>query len=255
MDAQRILIVDDERDLASTLAYNLEREGFVAVLAADGRTALEAAAKTPPDLVILDLMLPDISGFEVCRRLRQVEATRTTPVIMLTAKGEEIDRVVGFEVGADDYVTKPFSVRELMLRVKAVLRRTQAEDGEPTSAPSPAATATTPPSAPSELPTDEVTEFGRVKVDVGGHRVWVDAQEVRLTALEFRLLTTFLARRGRVQTREVLLSDVWGIEADVTTRTVDTHVKRLREKLGPAGAYVETLRGVGYRMMPTPEEA
>jgi two-component system phosphate regulon response regulator PhoB len=253
MDAQRILIVDDERDLASTLAYNLEREGFVALLAADGRAALEAAAKTPPDLVILDLMLPDISGFEVCRRLRQVEATRTTPVIMLTAKGEEIDRVVGFEVGADDYVTKPFSVRELMLRVKAVLRRTQAEGDEPTSTPPSAAAA--PASAPSELPTDEVTEFGRVKVDVGGHRVWVDSQEVRLTALEFRLLTTFLARRGRVQTREVLLSDVWGIEADVTTRTVDTHVKRLREKLGPAGAYVETLRGVGYRMMPHPEEA
>jgi two-component system phosphate regulon response regulator PhoB len=156
-------------------------------------------------------------------------------VIMLTAKGEEIDRVVGFEVGADDYVVKPFSVRELLLRVKAILRR-RSSDSEP------------PVSEGSTI------DFGKLKVDEGGHRVWVSGEEIRLTALEFRLLITFLARRGRVQTREVLLSDVWGIEAEVTTRTVDTHVKRLREKLGAAGAYIETLRGVGYRLKPRPDE-
>lgn len=235
--AARILIVDDEKDLASTLAYNLEREGFVTATAHTGRAALDTAADgdAPVDLVILDLMLPDVSGFEVCRRFRQMEKMKSVPVIMLTAKGEEIDRVVGFEVGADDYVVKPFSVRELLLRVKAILRRRSQGDGE----------------APAS---GELIEFGKLKVDEAGHRVWVDGEEVRLTALEFRLLTTFLARRGRVQTREVLLSDVWGIEAEVTTRTVDTHVKRLREKLGAAGAYVETLRGVGYRMKPRPDE-
>lgn len=229
----RILIVDDERDLVTTLAYNLEREGFRALTAETGERAIELAAAeaSAPDLVILDLMLPDMSGFEVCRRLRQAERTKTTPVIMLTAKGEEIDRVVGFEVGADDYVTKPFSVRELMLRVKAVLRRRAEPHQE-----------------------EPLEQFGRLRLDVSGHRVWVDQEEIKLTALEFRLLHTLLTRRGRVQTREVLLSDVWGIEAEITTRTVDTHVKRLREKLGPAGAYVETLRGVGYRMKPRPDE-
>ena len=150
---------------------------------------------------------------------------------MLTAKGEEVDRIVGFEVGADDYVTKPFSVRELMLRVRAILRRTDASDSE-----------------------DETIEFGRLTIDIPGHRVSVDGEEVSLTALEFNLLTTFLERRGRVQTRDVLLGDVWDIHADVTTRTVDTHVKRLREKLGPAGAYIETIRGVGYRFSSTPEQ-
>ncbi|MCC7381952.1 MAG: response regulator transcription factor [Deltaproteobacteria bacterium] len=234
--APHILVVDDETDLATTLAYNLEREGFHTSVAESGKRALELAAETPPDLVILDLMLPDLSGVEVCRRLRQADRTRETPVIMLTAKGEEIDRVVGFEVGADDYVTKPFSVRELMLRIKAVLRRRASE----------------PPQA--SLPSEELINFGGLRIDVPGHRVWVDDQEIRLTALEFRLLATFLARRGRVQTREILLNDVWGIEAEVTTRTVDTHVKRLREKLGSAGAYIETLRGVGYRMRPRPDE-
>ncbi len=239
MTPQRILIVDDERDLVSTLAYNLEREGFITATADNGKNALDRASEGEvPDLIILDLMLPDISGFEVCRRLRQQERTRATPVIMLTAKGEEIDRVVGFEVGADDYVVKPFSVRELLLRVKAVLRRVHTDETTPAG----------------ELPAEALIEFGRLRIDVPGHRVWVDTEEIRLTALEFRLLTTFLARRGRVQTREVLLTDVWGIEAEVTTRTVDTHVKRLREKLGPAGNYVETLRGVGYRMKPRPDE-
>ncbi len=229
-----VLVVDDEPDLVSTVAYNLEREGLTVRSAATGREALAALAASPrPDLVVLDLMLPDVSGVEVCRRIRQDADTRRIPVIMLTARGEEIDRVVGFEVGADDYVVKPFSVRELMLRVKALLRR--AEPG-------------------ASAPDGERTSFGVLEVDPGAHRVWVEGVEVRLTALEFRLLTTFLTRRGRVQTRDGLLADVWGIQADITTRTVDTHVKRLREKLGAAGAYVETLRGVGYRFRSSPDE-
>ncbi len=229
-----ILIVDDEKDLVATLDYNLRKEGYQTRAANSGREAL-AAVQTGalPALVILDLMLPDISGTEVCRQLRAADRTRGVPVLMLTAKGEEIDRVVGFEVGADDYMVKPFSVRELMLRVNAILRRMQQT------------------AVPEK---EESVEFGRLRIDRSGHRVWVDAAEVPLTALEFRLLSTFLARKGRVQTRETLLSDVWGIEADITTRTVDTHVKRLREKLGAAGEYVETIRGVGYRFRDQPDE-
>jgi two-component system phosphate regulon response regulator PhoB len=229
-----ILLVDDEPDIVDTLAYNLQQEGYRTRAAKLGAEAVRLAKERPaPDLVLLDLMLPDISGTEVCRQLRGDELTRGVPVIMLTAKDAEIDRVVGFEVGADDYVTKPFSVRELMLRIRAVLRR--AKDAPPTA------------SAKS-------IEFGRLRVDPDAHQLWVDGQEIVLTALEFRLLTTLLDRRGRVQTRTTLLEDVWGIHADITTRTVDTHVKRLREKLGAAGDYVETIRGVGYRLRAHPAE-
>lgn len=235
MSGELILIVEDERDLAETLEYNLEREGYQTRVALEGQQALKLAQEEPlPELVLLDLMLPDISGTEVCRRLRQHERTRQIPVIMVTAKGEEIDRVVGFEVGADDYVVKPYSVRELLLRVRAILRRSQT-DTEPLG---------------SEL------EFGPLKVDTSAHRVVLHDEELSLTALEFKLLTTFMMRKGRVQTREVLLNDVWGIHANVMTRTVDTHVKRLREKLGDeAGDYIETLRGVGYRFKARPEAA
>jgi two-component system phosphate regulon response regulator PhoB len=223
-----ILIVDDEQDLVSTLEYNLKREGFRTHSAFTGRAALHMLAEgTPVDLVVLDLMLPDISGTEVCRTLRTQPHTREVPVLMLTARGEEIDRVVGLEMGADDYVTKPFSVRELILRIRAVLRRAQ-------------------PSAEAEG--SEAMAFGTLRVDPVAHRVWVEEHDVKLTALEFRLLTTFLGRKGRVQTRDTLLSDVWGIHAEVTTRTVDTHVKRLREKLGTAADLIETVRGVGYRV-------
>jgi len=233
----RVLIVEDEADIRNTVAYNLEREGMTVVTAGTGDEAMQALdSGEPPDLVLLDLMLPDVSGLEICRRIRQQEATRDVPVIILTAKGEEIDRVVGFEVGADDYVVKPFSVRELLLRVRAVLRRADVT-----------------PAAPER--DSEKTRFGILEIDEGSHKVWVEGSEVRLTALEFRLLTTFIARRGRVQTREGLLSDVWGIQADITTRTVDTHVKRLREKIGGAGVYIETLRGVGYRFREDPNEA
>jgi two-component system, OmpR family, phosphate regulon response regulator PhoB len=228
-----ILVIEDEADLAATLAYNLRQEGYQTRLAGDGQAGLAAAAQDPrPDLIVLDLMLPDLGGTEVCRRLREDERTRAIPILMCTAKGSELDRVVGFEVGADDYVVKPYSVRELLLRIRALLRRAQRDDAEPAA-----------------------IRFGRLRVDRDAHRVWVDDREISLTALELRLLAALLARRGRVQTRDALLSDVWGIDADVTTRTVDTHVKRLREKLGAAGAYIETLRGVGYRFRDQPDDA
>jgi two-component system phosphate regulon response regulator PhoB len=228
-----ILIVDDEEDLVQSVEYSLEKEGFQTRSAEDGAGALRAASEAPrPDLILLDLMLPDLSGLEVCRELRRREDTRDIPIIMVTARGEEIDRVVGFEVGADDYVVKPFSARELVLRVRAVLRR----GAQPDDAARPVV-------------------FGRLRIDPAAHQVWVDDEERALTALEFKLLVTLHARKGRVQSRETLLSDVWGITADVTTRTVDTHVKRLREKLGDAGSYIETVRGAGYRFAAAPREA
>jgi two-component system phosphate regulon response regulator PhoB len=227
-----ILVIEDEPDLATTLEYNLQKEGYQTRVALTGQLGLEGAMLEPlPDAIVLDLMLPDVSGTEVCRRLRENDRTRDIPIIMCTAKGSEIDRVVGFEVGADDYVVKTYSVRELLLRVRALLRRAQKSEAEP-----------------------ETIRFGRLRVDREAHRAWVDDAEIALTALEFRLLHAFLSRRGRVQTRDALLSDVWGIQADVTTRTVDTHVKRLREKLGAAADYVETLRGVGYRFRDHPDE-
>jgi two-component system phosphate regulon response regulator PhoB len=171
----------------------------------------------------------------VCRELRRHELTRSTPILFLTARDNEIDRVVAFEIGADDYVSKPFSVRELVLRIRALLRRAK---------------------MPKEKPANGgEASFERLRVDPEAHQAWVDGKEVALTALEFRLLHTLMSRRGRVQTRTQLLEDVWGVHADVTTRTVDTHVKRLREKLGEAGAYIETLRGVGYRFKDQPDEA
>jgi two-component system, OmpR family, phosphate regulon response regulator PhoB len=227
----RILIVEDEKDLQEVLAYNLRQAGHTAVLASDGREALEAVESHAPDLVLLDLMLPDMSGTEVCRMLKSDPNTREIPVVMVTAKGEEIDRVVGFELGADDYVVKPYSVRELLLRLSAILRRrTTATEG------------------------GGLASFGKLRIDREGHRVWVDGQEVALTALELRLLCTLYDRRGRVQSRAVLLDEVWRMSGEVNTRTVDTHVKRLREKLGSAGAYLETVRGVGYRFAASPAD-
>lgn len=220
-----ILIVEDEPDLVQTVKFSLEREGWRTLVATDGRTALATAAREPkPDLILLDLMLPDMNGTEVCRTLRAHDPTRDIPVMMVTARDDEIDRVVGFEVGADDYLTKPYSMRELLLRVQAILRRVDR------------------PRRP-----DVELEFGRLRVDPAGHRVWVDDGEVNLTALEFRLLSTFMTRRGRVQTRDSLLHDVWGHTPGIPTRTVDTHIQRLRKKLGPVADYIETLRGVGYR--------
>jgi two-component system phosphate regulon response regulator PhoB len=217
-----VLIVEDEVDLLRTLEYNFRLEGFTVVTATRGRDALQIAVSRPPSLVLLDVMLPDMTGWDVCRFLKADSRTAYTPVMMLTARGEEVDRIVGFELGVDDYVTKPFSIRELVLRAKAVLRR----------------------GVPNDPP---VLLAGPLRVDVEGHRVQVDGVDIDITALEFRLLHTLMTRRDRVQTRETLLNDVWGLHLNVETRTVDTHVKRLREKLGAASALIHTVRGVGYR--------
>jgi two-component system phosphate regulon response regulator PhoB len=221
-----VLLVDDERDLLSLLDFNFRAEGFDTLLAETGEDALRQAAQRVPDLVLLDLMLPDLPGTEVCRRLKADARTRDVPVIMLTARGDEIDRIVGFEVGADDYVTKPFSPREVVLRARAVMRRASGR--------------------PAERP---VSEVGPIRVDVEAHRVFVDGAEVALTPLEFKLLRTLMTRLGRVQPRERLLEDVWEMSTEVETRTVDTHMKRLREKLGVARDLIETVRGIGYRMI------
>jgi two-component system phosphate regulon response regulator PhoB len=231
-----ILIIEDERDLQEVLEYNLRRAGHEIAVASGGREGIDLARRSVPDLVLLDLMLPDIPGTTVCTTLKSDPATSHVAVVMLTAKGEEIDRVLGFELGADDYLTKPFSVRELLLRIQAILRR---------GVPRPVA----------EEAGDRAITFGLLCIDPGAHRAWVDGRELQLTSLEFRLLLVLYERRNRVQTRSALLDDVWGIEADITTRTVDTHVKRLREKLGRAAAYIETVRGVGYRFRESPGES
>ena len=228
----RILIVEDEQDLANLLTYNLSAAGFETETSHSGAAALSRAKVFKPDLVLLDLMLPDLPGTEVLRLIKEDPSLRRTAVVMVTAKGQESDRVQGLEAGADDYVVKPFSVRELALRVKAVLRR-MARDSEGTG----------------------VLAAGNIRLDPARHEVTVGGSEVALTALEFRLLKTLLERPGRVQTREVLLSDVWGIEAEITTRTVDTHIKRLREKLGAAGDIIETVRGVGYKLASPDKDA
>jgi len=224
--AERILIVDDEPDIVELLDYNFRQAGYVVVTASDGTSAMAEIRRQKPDLVLLDLMLPDVSGTEVCRRLRKDPATESMPIVMITARGEEIDRVVGFELGADDYVVKPFSPREVMLRVQAVLRRSR-----------PAA----------ERAAGQQIRVGILEIDVPRHQVTVEGEEVSLTALEFKLLLDLASRRGRVQGRDALLERVWGYSPNIETRTVDTHVKRLREKLAGARDYIETIRGVGYR--------
>ena len=225
--SEKVLIVEDEPDILRLVEFTLKAAGYSTLRATTGKEALEKARSERPQLVLLDLMLPDIRGTEVCVQLKNDPRTASIPVVMLTAKSEEVDRVVGFELGADDYIAKPFSPRELSLRVRAVLRRGKGR-------------------APEEGP-GEVIRFGDISVDTGRHRVFVGDEEILLTHLEFRLFETFLRRRGRVQSRDTLLNDVWDMNAAVTTRTVDTHVKRLREKLGSAGRYIETVRGIGYR--------
>ncbi len=227
-DVSLILVCDDEPDIRELLAINLRREGYEVLTCDRGVDALDLAREHKPHLIVLDLMLPDLQGTEVCRRLRGQTTTSEIPVLMLTARAEEIDRVVGFEVGADDYVTKPFSTRELVLRVRAILRR------------SPAA---------ADDASQEPIEVGPIRIDVAAHRVWISGEELALTATEFRLLHTLVTRTGRVQSRGRLLQDVWEMPPDLNTRTVDTHVKRLREKLGEAADMVETVRGVGYRFV------
>ena len=230
--AIKILIVEDEPDIRKTLQYNLAKESYDVFTAGSIGEAKSLTNQNQPHLIILDLMLPDGSGLDFCRDIKSTENTKNIPVIILTAKTDEVDRVVGFELGADDYVTKPFSVRELILRIKAVLKRGQKDSHEIV---------------------EVERQFGDLRIDIESHEVHVDSKLVELTALEFKLLNELVDKRGRVQSRDQLLSEVWGYNAEVTTRTVDTHIKRLREKLGPMGKYVQTIRGVGYKFSRTPE--
>lgn len=220
---QTILVVDDEPDIVEIIQYNLEKSGFDVIVAADGPAALKKARDETPDLIVLDLMLPGLEGTDVCRILKQEERTRSIPILMLTAKSEEIDRIIGLELGADDYVVKPFSPREIALRIRNILRRR------------------------SEPETPGPVRAGPLVIDVEGHHVSVSGSTVSLTATEFKLLAILYQRRGRVQTREELLDVVWGYDYMGYGRTVDAHIKRLREKLGEAAGMVETVRGVGYR--------
>ena len=225
MDAgsgRKILIIEDETDVADLLTLNLRKAGYKVSTAVDGASGLQKAREDRPAFIILDLMLPKMSGLEVCRILKSDTATAQVPILMLTAKAEEVDRIVGLEFGADDYVTKPFSPREVMLRIRAIFRR-------------------------GEKP-EEILEAGAISVDPARHQVRVHGKRVHLTSLEFKLLRTLIQRRGRVQDRDKLLNEVWGYESVIDTRTVDTHVRRLREKLGKAGEAVETVRGFGYRL-------
>ena len=227
----KILVIEDEPDIRKNLEYNLAREGFAVVGAASISEAVSNLSIQTFHLILLDLMLPDGSGLDLCKKIKADTKTESIPIIILTAKDDEVDKVVGFEIGADDYVTKPFSVRELILRVKAVLKRG---------------------SEKKEILEVE-RQFGDLRIDVDSHEVYVDNLKVNLTALEFRLLRQLVDTRGRVQSRDQLLSEVWGYSSDVTTRTVDTHVKRLREKLGPMGKYIQTIRGVGYKFARSPD--
>jgi len=220
-----ILIADDEEDVLNLVSSNLENVGYSVIRAADGESALDAARAAAPSLVVLDLMLPGMSGLEVCKVLKSDPATSNIPIIMLTAKAEEVDRVLGFELGADDYITKPFSPRELVLRVKSVTRRNHGY---------------------KEL--DKVMNVGKIFLDRTHHEVKVRSKSLELTPTEFKLLMILMERKGRVQSRERLLNDVWGYENLIDTRTVDTHVRRLREKLGSEAQRIETVRGFGYRV-------
>jgi two-component system phosphate regulon response regulator PhoB len=222
--AERILVVDDEPDLLELVRVNLAESGFHVEATTSGREVLDRVRRSPPDLLVLDLMMPDVAGTEICRQIRATPELADLPIIMLTAKAEELDRVVGFELGADDYVTKPFSPRELALRVRAVLRRGRSGSGD-----------------------GRILEKGGLRVDVDRHRCFVNDSEIDLTSKEFALLAELMSRPGRVLTRDRLLDLVWGSDITVTSRTIDTHLKRLREKLGDAGPLIETVRGVGYR--------
>ena len=226
-----ILVIEDEPDIRKNLEYNLAREGFKVSAVGSLSDANETLKNNVFSLILLDLMLPDGSGLDLCKKIKGNPETESIPIIILTAKDDEVDRVVGFELGADDYVTKPFSVRELILRVKAILKRGNKK---------------------SDVVEVE-RQFGDLKIDVDSHEVHVDSSLIELTALEFRLLRELVDKRGRVQSRDQLLSEVWGYNSEVTTRTVDTHIKRLREKLGSMGKYVQTIRGVGYKFSRTPD--
>jgi two-component system phosphate regulon response regulator PhoB len=225
--SNRILIVEDEPDLLQTLTFNFTNEGYEVTEASNGAEALEVLnGDNPPVLVILDLMLPDMSGLDVCRHIRATSHLKKIFVIMVTAKGEELDRVVGFEIGADDYLVKPYSVRELLLRANGLIKRNSKESESEENL--------------------EILNFEDLKIDLNKHKVYLKDKKISLTSKEFKLLKHFLVKADKVQNRDVLLDQVWGYSSDVTTRTVDTHVKRLRSKLGKFGDKIETIRGEGY---------
>lgn len=240
--ARKILVVDDEAILVETIAYNLEQAGYQVITVADGASALEAARRETPDLVILDIMLPEMDGLEVCRQLRRESNTSTTPIMMLTAKADEIDKVVGLEIGADDYITKPFGRRELLARVRALLRRA---DYVP-----PSKEELSVPEIPQEVPrSNRELVVGPLRIDLAGHRVNCRGQELDLQPKQFDLLTYLVRNRGTVLTRDQLLLNVWGYDYAGDTRTVDVHVRWLREKIeeDPANPrLIQTVRGVGY---------
>jgi len=223
----RILVVEDEVDILDMVSYNLEKAGYQVQIAVDGEAALTQIREKLPDLIVLDLMLPGMDGLEVCRLLKQDKGTRDVPILMLTARAEEVDRIVGLELGAEDYVVKPFSPRELVLRIHAILRRLK--------------------NGKKPDPKERMMRFGSLVIDVDAHRATVEDNPLKLTATEFSLLVTLAERRGRVQSREDLLNSVWDYEYAGYGRTADTHIRRLREKLGPASELIETVRGVGYR--------
>jgi len=234
----RVLVVEDEPDIAALIAYQLTREGFRVETAATGPEALNSVGREIPDLVVLDRMLPGLSGDEILKSLKGEGATKGIPVLVLTAKREQEDRIAGFELGADDYLTKPFSPRELVLRCQAILRRM---------------------SEPSASGGSRVLRAGDVRMDLGAHQVTVDGEELNLTPTEFRLLQALMERRGRTQSRRQLLEKAWDVEADISdriqTRTVDMHIRRLRAKLGETGDWIETVRGFGYRLRVPGEDA
>jgi two-component system phosphate regulon response regulator PhoB len=227
--SSKILIIDDESDVVDLIAMNLKSAGFDVLTANNGVAGLQRAKADLPALIVLDLMLPQMSGLEVCKVLKKDPLTARIPIIMLTAKSEEVDRIVGLELGADDYVAKPFSPRELVLRIQSVIRRAK-NSGE----------------------VSEILKIGDITLDHARHEVTIKGQPVVLTAIEFKLLAILMERKGRVQSRDRLLNDVWGYESVIDTRTVDTHVRRLREKMGKVAGYIETVRGVGYRITDQP---
>jgi phosphate regulon transcriptional regulator PhoB len=222
-----VIVVEDDPDILHLLTFNLQSSGFDVLTSMDGNKALSLIRAHLPELIILDLMLPGIDGFEVCKQLKRDQETQSIPVIMLTAKGEEVDRIVGLELGADDYVVKPFSPRELVLRIRAILRR-----------------------AAVQANPESFWHKDGLKIDFEGHMVTIDGEEVVLTATEFKLLVGLIQTQGKVQTREQLLHRVWGYEFDGYARTVDTHIRRLRQKLGEYASWIETVRSVGYRFHP-----
>lgn len=226
MTKEKILIVEDDDDIQQLLSFTFESAGFEVKTSATGNGGLAEAVDFLPDVIILDLMLPGMSGLDICKELKRIPETSTIPVVMLTARGEEVDRIVGLELGADDYVVKPFSPRELVLRVRAILKRTI---------------------GPGETVSKNQLRMDGLSIDMDAHRVEIDGEETQLTATEFKLLAELLKNKGRVRTRDQLLNTVWGYEFEGYARTVDTHVRRLRQKIGGYADYIETIRGVGYR--------